>query len=114
LEARFKQAGAASYIREDGRESSGGRICRLSANDPQASHLHPEDLWTGEAGIILGSVTKKDVTYFSRNTLYLSHPTGYTPRGEGLARVAGQSCRAGPAVAPAAPRLRAPPCMGLW
>jgi hypothetical protein len=32
----------------------------------------------------------------------------------GLARVAGQSCLAGPSVAPAAPKLRAPPCMGVW
>src|SRR5919202_6931370 len=37
-----------------------------------------------------------------------------TPRGRGLARVAGQSCLAGPSVAPAAPWLWALLWMGVW
>ena len=40
--------------------SSGVRICILSADHPQASHLQGKHPWTGEAAIMLCADTKKD------------------------------------------------------
>ena len=48
-------------------------ICILYTHHPQASHLHAEALGTGEEAIMLGEDTKKDVTYWAGNRLYLRH-----------------------------------------
>jgi hypothetical protein len=56
---------------------------------------------------------KKDV-HIAVEIHYNESHHEHTPRGGGLARVAGQSCLAGPSVPLAAPRLRVPPCMGVW
>ena len=99
---------------EDDGASSGLRICILSVHHPQAAHRHAEVLCTGEEVIMLGEDTKKDVTYEAGNILYLRHAMSIRLMEGGLARVAGQSCLAGPSVAPAAPKLRAPLYMGVW
>ena len=61
LEARVKQAGAASNIIEDEGASSGGRICRLSEGPPQTSHCQGKYPRMGEAAIMMSADTKKDV-----------------------------------------------------
>jgi hypothetical protein len=72
----------------------------------QASHLHKKYPCMDETAIMMSSDTKKDARIMVEipyNTPCHEH----TPRGRGLARVAGQSCLAGPAVALAASVLRA-------
>jgi len=113
VEGRVEQAGTASNIREDASTSSGVRLCLLSANHTQVSHLHTEDPCTGEAAIMICTDTKKDGHIMVKIHYNMAHHE-LTPRGGGLARVAGQSCLAGPSVSPAAPRLRAQTRMGVW
>ena len=50
----------------------------------------------------MGTDTKKCNILLWKYTIIVTHHE-HTPRGRGLARVAGQSCLAGPAVSPAAP-----------
>jgi len=91
------QAGTASNIREDERASSGVRVCILCADSTQTSHLPEEALCTGEATIMMGGDTKKDAHKVVEIHYNMPHHE-HTPRGGGLARVAGQSCLAGPSV----------------
>jgi hypothetical protein len=61
----------------------------------------------------MGGDTKKDVQtaveiHYNKRAMSLRLVE------RGLARVAGQSCLAGPSVPPAAPRLRAQTWMGVW
>jgi L,D-peptidoglycan transpeptidase YkuD (ErfK/YbiS/YcfS/YnhG family) len=107
------QAGAASNIREDEGASPGVRVCILSEDYTQASHRQGKYPWTGEAAIMMYSDTKKDV-HTAVEIHYNQSRHEHTPHGRGLARVAGQSCLAGPSVAPAAPRLRAQTWMRVW
>jgi len=67
------------------------------AGHPQASHLYAEDPGTGEAAIMMYTDTKKDGHIMVEIHYNESHHE-HTPRGGGLARVAGQSCLAGPSV----------------
>jgi hypothetical protein len=62
---------------------------------------------------MLDGDTKKDV-HTAVEIHYNECHHELTPRGGGLARVAGQSCLAGPSVAPAAPRMWAQTQMGVW
>ena len=61
LESWVGQAGTASSIREDGHVSSGVRICILSEDTTQASHLQGKYPLTGEAAVMMCADTKKDV-----------------------------------------------------
>ena len=98
---------------EDRGASSGVRVCNLSEGPAQASHLQGEYPGTGEAAIMLCADTKK--MYISPWKSTILCPTMSIRLVEGgLARVAGQSCLAGPSVLPAAPRIRALPCMEVW
>jgi hypothetical protein len=67
------QGGTVSIIIEDECASPSRRICILSANRQPVSHRHTSGPYTGEVGIMMGSVTKKDVPYCRGNTLYLQH-----------------------------------------
>jgi hypothetical protein len=67
------------------------------AGHPQAFHLYAEDPCTGEAAIMMYTDTKKDGHMMVEIHYNESHHE-HTPRGGGLARVAGQSCLAGPSV----------------
>ena len=98
------QAGTASNIREDERASSGVRVCILCADSTQTSHLPEEALCTGEATIMMGGDTKKDAHKVVEIHYNMPHHE-HTPRGGGLARVAGQSCLAGPSVLRLHPRF---------
>ena len=98
------QAGTASNIREDERASSGVRVCILCTDSTQTSHLPEEALCTGEATIMLGGDTKKDAHKVVEIHYNMPHHE-HTPRGGGLARVAGQSCLAGPSVLRLHPRF---------
>ena len=61
MEAWVGQAGTASnIIEEDERVSSGVRICILSTDPTQASHLQGKYPWTDEAAIMMYTDTKKD------------------------------------------------------
>jgi len=97
LEGWVGQAGTASNIREEERASSGVRVCILCADSTQTSHLPKEALCTGEATIMLGGDTKKDAHKVVEIHYNMPHHE-LTPRGGGLARVAGQRCLAGPSV----------------
>ena len=66
-----------------------------------------------EATIMLDGDTKK-MYLLPEKYIIISHAMSRRLVEGGRARVAGQSCLAGPSVAPAAPRLRAPLCMGVW
>lgn len=66
-----------------------------------------ESIYGRETAIMMCSDTKKDV-HITAEIHYNTSRHEQTPRGGGLARVAGQSCLAGPSVALAAPKLRAP------
>jgi hypothetical protein len=77
--------------------SSGLAICRLYARRTKASPLYADYPCRGEAAIMLRSDTKKDV-HIPLEIHYNTSRHEHTPRGRGLARVAGQSCLAGPAV----------------
>ena len=97
MEEEVGQAGTASNIKEDEGASSGVRVRILSANPLQASHVHAEDPCTGEAAIIMDTDTKKDghtavEIHYNKRAMSLRLVEG------GLARVAGQSCLAGPSV----------------
>jgi hypothetical protein len=93
--------------------ASGVKICVLSAGHAQASHCSAQSLWTSEAAIMMDRDTKKDAHTAWKYTI-IWHAMSIRLVEGGLARVAGQSCLAGPSVAPAAPKLRAPPCMEVW
>jgi hypothetical protein len=110
---RVGQAGTASIFREDGGMSSGVRVCTLCEDHTSASHLDAEEPCTGEATIMMCADTKKDV-HIAVEIHYNTSRHEQRLVERGLARVAGQSCLAGPSVPPAAPRLRVPPCMGVW
>jgi hypothetical protein len=93
--------------------SSGVLICNLSEGPAQASHRHEEYLCTGEVTISRCADTKKMYIPPWKYTIIRDAMSRRLVEG-GLARVAGQSCLAGPSVAPTVPMLRASPCMGVW
>jgi hypothetical protein len=49
----------ASNIIEDEGASPGANVCTLSANAPQAAHLHTEEPCTGKAAIMMATDAKK-------------------------------------------------------
>src|ERR671924_1853525 len=104
---------AARNIREDACASSDVNVCILSVHFPQTSHLDAEDQCTGMAAIMMYADTKKMYIPPWKYTI-MSAAMSIRLVERGLARVAGQSCLAGPSVPPAAPKLRAPPWMGVW
>ena len=78
-------------------ESSSVVICIFSERHVKASHLHAEDPCMDESAIMMHSDTKKRCTHHVE-IHYNTSRHEHTPRGGGLARVAGQSCLAGPSV----------------
>ena len=104
---------AANIFRENACASSDMSVCILSAHSPQTSHLDAEDQCTGMAAIMMYAGTKKMYIPLWKYTI-MSAAMSLRLVERGLARVAGQSCLAGPSVPPAAPKLRAPPWMGVW
>ena len=98
------QAGTASHSRDDDRVSCGLRVYILSADHTQASRLLAQSPCMGEATTSMGADTKKD-GHMVVQIHYNKSGHEHTPRGGGLARVAGQSYLAGPSVPPATPRV---------
>jgi hypothetical protein len=89
--------GTGSIIADDRDESSGVGICSLYAHPATALPLRGNDPGRGEAAIMMHADTKKDV-HTALEIHYNTSRHEHTPRGGGLARVAGQSCLAGPSV----------------
>ena len=65
----ISRGGTASNIIESEGTSSDLRVCILSADHGQPSHLQGKYPCAGEAAIRMDADTKKDVTYGAGNTL---------------------------------------------
>ena len=78
-------------------QDQGVRVCILCADFMQASHLQEKYRWTRETAIMIVRGHKKDVHLTVEIHYNTSHHEQRLVEG-GLARVAGQSCLAGPSV----------------
>jgi hypothetical protein len=65
----ISRGGTASNIIKSEETSSGLRVCILSADQVQPSHLQGKYPYPREAAIRMDADTKKDVTYDPGNTL---------------------------------------------
>ena len=98
------QPGTARITPEEGGASSGVRVCILCADHTRRSPLGRQAPCAGAAAIMLCRHTKKDVRT-AGEIHYNKHAMSIRLVEGGLARVAGQSCLAGPSVALDVPRF---------